>query len=132
MSHRPFSASTGLHISPKAQPWAFNSFCPTPDCQKSEESRRAQQNSRCSHNALMAGHYEGSRCEGSAPSTTGDDGMSSASDLCGIGCHAPLATPEVIPSTALLSSLSSGTSCTVAALRPYSGICSANSHMPEV
>lgn len=41
-SHRR-SASAGLYISPETQSWAFNSFCPTPGYQESEETRRAQQ-----------------------------------------------------------------------------------------
>lgn len=67
-SHRLFPASTRLHISPEIQPWTFSSFCPTPDYQKSEESRRAQ---LTPGTATMPWWQDTSCYEGSASSPTG-------------------------------------------------------------
>lgn len=91
--HRTFSYSTGLHISPEIQAWTFNSFCPTLDYQESEESKRVQQTPRSA-----------TVLQGIDPKPHRDDSISSTSCACRAVCYAPLATPEVIPNSALLSS----------------------------
>lgn len=92
-SYRLFPASTGLHISPEIQPWMFTRFCPTPDYQKSEGSRRAQQTSGAATMPRWQGTRSG-RCPTWGPEPHWDDGISSASYTCRVVCHVPLATLE--------------------------------------
>lgn len=94
--HRLFPASTSLCTSPEIQPWMFNRLAEEWGKQKSSA------NTRCSHNALMAGHL---LLQGISPKPHWDDGISSASYAYGVVRHAPLATPGVIPNSALLCSV---------------------------